>query len=29
MSVKTEDREWLLDYSHHQAYFSKEKNKTK
>ena len=19
MSVKTEDREWLLDYSHHQA----------
>ena len=25
MSVKTVDREWLLDYSHHQADFSKGK----
>ena len=29
MSVKTEDREWLLDYSHHQADFSKGKKTTK
>ena len=29
MSVKTVDREWILDYSHHQADFSKGKNKIK
>ena len=26
MSVKTKDREWLLDYSNQQADFSKEKD---
>ena len=29
MSVKTKDREWLLDYSNQQADFSKEKTKPK